>query len=106
MFASIRRFRCRPGQTPDAMRRFDEIFVPRLEEMPGFVAYECDNCGGGGILSMTVCRDPEAAARSVVMSGEFVRDDLADIAIERIETLEGEVIVSRALAELLEPAHA
>jgi hypothetical protein len=105
MFASIRRFRCRPDQTREAMRRFDEMFVPRLEQMPGFVAYELVDCGNGGILSLTVCHDPEAAARSVVLSGEFVRDNLADIEIERIETLEGEVTVSRAVDELLQPAH-
>jgi hypothetical protein len=36
----------------------------------------------------------------------FVRRELADFDIERTEVLGGEVVVSRAMAALLEPAHA
>ena len=80
--------------------------VPRLEEMPGFVAYECVDCGDGIVCSMTVCMDQESSGRSVMMSAEFVRDELADIEIERLEALDGEVGVSRARDQVLEPAHA
>ena len=106
MYASVRKFRCQPDQVAEAMHRVDEIFAPRLEEMPGFVAYECINCGDGVVCSMTVCLDEEACQRSVTMSAEFVRDDLSDIEIERIDALDGAVSVSRARDQVLEPAHA
>jgi hypothetical protein len=106
MYASVRKFRCRPDQVAEALHRVDEIFAPRLEDMPGFVAYECVDCGDGVVCSMTVCLDHEASERSVMMSAEFVRDDLGDIEIERLEALDGEVRVSRARDQVLEPAHA
>jgi hypothetical protein len=106
MYASVRKFRCRPDQVAEALHRVDEIFAPRLEEMDGFVAYEAIDCGEGAVMSVTVCRDRAAVERSLELSGQFVRDDLADIEIERIEALEGEVTVSRAREDVLEPAHA
>jgi hypothetical protein len=106
MHASIRKYRCRPEQIPEALHRIDEIFCPQLEEMPGFVAYEVVDCGDGTVSTFTVCRDRETADRSLDLAAEFVRDDLADIEIERLEALGGEVMVSRARDEVLEPAHA
>jgi hypothetical protein len=106
MHASIRKFRCNPDQLPEALHRADEIFAPRLEEMPGFVAYESVDCGEGIVCSVTICRDREAVERSLEMSAEFLRDDLADIDVERLEALDGEITVSRARDEVLEPAHA
>ena len=106
MYASVRKFRCRPDQVADALHRVDELFAPRLEEMPGFVAYECVDCGDGIVCSMTVCADSESSQRSVMMSAEFLRDDLADIEIERLEALDGQVSVSRARDQVLQPAHA
>lgn len=106
MYASIRKFRGRPDQMAEAMHRVDEIFAPRLEEMDGFVAYEAVDCGDGIVVSLTVCRDRAAVERSLELSATFVRDDLADIEIERLEALEGELSVSRAREDMLEPAHA
>jgi hypothetical protein len=106
MYASVRKFRCRPDQVADAMHRVDTVFAPRLEEMPGFVAYECIDCGDGTVCSMTICVDESTCERSVMMSAEFLRDDLPDIEIERVEALDGEVGVSRASNQVLEPAHA
>jgi hypothetical protein len=106
MHASIRKYRCNPDQVPEALRRVDEIFAPQLEDMPGFVAYEAADCGDGVVCSLTICRDSEAASRSLELAADFVRDDLADIEIERLEALDGEIMVSRATNEVLEPAHA
>jgi hypothetical protein len=106
MYASIRKFRCRPDQVAEAMHRVDEIFAPRLEEMAGFVAYEVVDCGDGDVVSFTVCRDRDAVERSLDLSAAFVGDDLADLEIERVEALEGELSVSRAREDMLEPAHA
>ena len=76
----------------EVLHLVDEVLAPQLEEMDGFIPYECLDCS-----------DEKAAARSLELSRQFVRGDLADI---EIEPLDGEVAVSRARSEVLEPAHA
>ena len=51
-------------------------------------------------------RDRAAAEESDERALEFVRRELADFGIERTEVIGGEVVVSRAMATLLQPAHA
>ena len=106
MQASIRKYRMSPDQVPEALHLADERFAPRLEEMDGFEAYDLIDCGDGVILSITICDDQRAVERSVELAGEFVRDDLADFDIERVEMLEGTMSVSRTREAMLEPAHA
>jgi hypothetical protein len=111
MYASVRKYLVEADRVDELMHRVDETFAPRLEEMPGFVAYQVidageDRVGKGLVFSVTVCSDREAAERSVEMAAEFVRDDLGDVEIERLEAASGEVSVSRAVSEMLEAAHA
>jgi hypothetical protein len=106
MYASIRKYRCRPEDVPEIAHRADEGFAPKVESVPGFVAYEIVDCGDGTCFTITVCHDRESAERSVGMAAEFVQDQLGDLEIERLEASNGEVLVSRAAAEMLEPAHA
>ena len=106
MHASIRKYRGPQDQVADVLHKVDELLAPRLEEMDGFIAYECVDCGDGIVCSMTICSDEKAAQQSLELSRQFVRDDLADIEIEPLEALDGEVAVSRARSEVLEPAHA
>src|SRR4051812_22869429 len=106
MQASIRRYRTSPDRIGDVMHRVDEVLAGRLEEMPGFVAYECIDCGDGQVCSMTICTDREGVERALELSRDFVRDELSHIDVEALEFQEGEVAVSRARNEVLEPAHA
>ena len=93
------------------MHRVDEKFAARLEQMPGFVAYQAidagaDRAGEGRVLTVTICADLEAADRSAEMAADFVRDELGDMEIERLEAATGAVSVNRAVSEVLETAHA
>jgi hypothetical protein len=106
MQASIRRYRTSPDRVAEVMHRVDEVLAGRLEEMPGFVAYECIDCGDGQVCSMTICSDRAAVERGLELARDFVRDELSDIEVEALEFQEGEVAVSRARNEVLEPAHA
>jgi hypothetical protein len=106
MYTSIRKYRCNPEQMDELFRRIDEDFAPRIEEMPGFVAYEAAHGGEGTLYTITTCHDRDAAERSVELAAEFVGEELADFEIERLEAMNCEVAVSRALAEMLEPTHA
>jgi len=105
-FASMRRYRVRTGSIAELMHMVDEIFAEELEAMDGFEAYHALDCGGGEVVSISVLRDQAAAEESDERALEFVRRELADFDIERTEVIGGEVVVSRAMAALLEPAHA
>jgi hypothetical protein len=105
-FASLRRYRLRAGSIEALMHIVDEVFADQIEAMGGFEAYHALDCGGGEIVSISLLRDQAAAEDSDERAREFVRRELGDFDIERTEVIGGEVLVSRAMAELLEPAHA
>jgi hypothetical protein len=111
MYASVRKYLMDAERVDELMHRVDEEFCPRLEEMPGFVAYQVidageDRAGKGVLFTVTVCRDGDSAERTIDMAAEFVADELAGIEIERLEAAAGAVKVSRAVSEMLEAAHA
>jgi hypothetical protein len=81
------------------------VFADQIEAMDGFEAYHALDCGGE-IMSISLFRDQAAAEASDELALEFVRQELGSFEIERTEVIGGEVLVSRAMAELLEPAHA
>lgn len=105
-FASLRRYRADSGSVAEMMHIADAEFADRMAESEGFEAYHVIDCGDGQIVALTLMRDREGVTRSEEMAREFVGERLASFDIERIEALTGEVTVSRAVAALLEPAHA
>jgi hypothetical protein len=111
MYASVRKYSVDAERVDELMHRVDEKFAVRLEQMPGFVAYQAidvgvDRGGEGRVFAVTICTDREAADRSAAIAAEFVRDELGDMQIERLEAATGAVSVNRAVTEVLEAAHA
>ena len=111
MYASVRHYSVGAERVDEFMHRVDEKFAPRLEQMPGFVAYQAiaagvDRAGEGRVFTVTICSDREAADRSAEIAAEFVRDELGDMEVERLEAATGAVSVNRAMSEVLETAHA
>jgi Antibiotic biosynthesis monooxygenase len=105
-FASIRRYALRRGDVAELMHVIDESFAERIEALTGFDAYHALDCGHGEIVSVSLLRDQAAAEESDELALAFVRDRLDAFDLERTEIIGGEVVVSRAVSELLEPAHA
>jgi hypothetical protein len=105
-FASIRRYRLRSGSIEELMHIVDETFAEQIRAVPGFFAYHALDAGGGEILSVSLFGDQTQAEESDELALAFVREKLGAFDIERTEVLGGKVMVSRALAEVLEPAHA
>ena len=106
MYCSIRRYRMDPGRVDELMHRVDEGFAELVSAEPGFVAYQVVDCGDGDLATVTAFRDREGAESSIAMAAAWIRDNLSDVEIERVDALVGEAKVSRAIAEMLEPAHA
>lgn len=105
-FASLRRYRADTDSVEEMMHIADTDFADQIAEVDGFEAYHAIECGGGDIVAITVMRDRTAMEESEELAAEFVREKLGGFDIERTETLTGEVVISRARADLLEPAHA
>ena len=111
MYASVRHYSVDAERVDELMHRVDETFAPRLEKMPGFVAYQAidagvDRAGEGRVFTVTICSDREAADRSAEIAAEFVREELGDMDVEYLEAATGAVSVNRAMSEVLEAAHA
>ena len=105
MFANVRQYRVSADQLDEAMHLVDTELADRLAEEPGFVAYEVMATEDGEICSMTIFEDRDGAERSQEMAGEFVRDHLSDMGVERTGSMFGEIMVSRAREQVLQPAH-
>jgi hypothetical protein len=105
VFAVMRMYRLEEGDIDEYMHRVDEEFADRLAEEPGFVSYQLVGRPDGMIWAVTVFRDQEGTDRSNELAAEFVRDRLADMQVTRTDVQDGEVMVSRAASEILQPAH-
>ena len=106
MYCIVRRYEVEPDRVDELMHRVDDQFCPLLEREEGFVAYQVLDCGDGLLVSITTCRTQDAADACAALSASWVRENLGDIDYQRIDASTGEVKVSRAVAEVLEPAHA
>jgi hypothetical protein len=106
MYMSIRTYRVGQGSIEDLMHRVDRDLAEAFSREDGFVAYQVVQTGDRTVASMTVFREREQAEASNELAAEWVADELADFDIERMGVMGGRVMVSRANADMLEPAHA
>jgi hypothetical protein len=104
--ARARRYALRGGALPALMHKVDAIFADRIQQLDGYEAYHACDCGAGEFLTISVFRDQASAESSDDLALQFVGEELREFDLERTEVFGGEVIVCRAAAELLEPAHA
>ena len=105
-FASVRRYMLRSGSAAELMHVVDEVFADAVAALDGFEAYHALDCGRGEILSISLLRDQPSAEESDDRALGFIGESLHAFDVERTEVIGGEVLVSRAMATLLEPAHA
>lgn len=105
-FASIRRYHMDSGSVHELMFSVDEIFADEMAALDGFVAYHVLDCGDGNIVSVSLLRDQATARETDEMALRFVTERLGRFHLHRTEVMSGEVVVSRAKAEMLEPTHA
>jgi hypothetical protein len=105
MFASIRRYRLDAGSIDDLLRLVDSDFAESVQEMDGFVSYQVVECGNGELITITTFHDRRSAEASAEQSAAWIRDNLsAQFDLTRLEAFVGEVAISRAADEVLEPA--
>jgi hypothetical protein len=105
-FASVRRYGMSSGSVAELMRSVDDIFADEIAGLDGFVAYHVLDCGAGELLSVSLLRDEATARETDDMAVRFVNERLGLFGLRRTDAVGGKVLVSRAMAEMLEPTHA
>ena len=106
MYATIRRYRLASGSMDDLLHEVDTGFAEQIQEMDGFIGYECLDCGDGTLVTISTFHDRKAAEESTMAAATWVKETLAErYDLTRIEALTGDIAVSRAREALLEPAH-
>jgi heme-degrading monooxygenase HmoA len=104
--AGIWRYRLHDGSVDALMHKVDSVFADRFEAMDGFEAWHVFDCGGDEILWISFVRNYDAAEDTDERAARFIYEELGDFRLECKSALRGDLIVSRARTELLEPAHA
>jgi hypothetical protein len=105
MYISIRTYRVGKGSIDDVMHRVDRDLAEAFTQEPGFISYHVAQTGERMVASTTLFARREQAEASNELAAEWVADHLDDFEVERIGVIGGEVMVSRAVADVLEPAH-
>jgi len=106
MHTVIRRYHLDDGDIDEVMHRVDAGFADKIAREPGFIAYECLKSGSDGVTTISTFTDVDGCDRSMELAAAFVRDELSDMKLSFIDALHGDVAVSRADREVLQPAHA
>ena len=105
MFVSIRTYRFASGSIDDLMHRIDVGIADAFAQEEGFIGYEVAQIGERMVATITTFAEPEQAEASNQRAAEWVAEELPEFGIERIGVVGGEVMVSRASADMLVPAH-
>ena len=95
MYVAVRRYE---GATdPQRVAQLvDEIFVPIISELPGFVAYYAVDAGDGVVLSTSVFEHKDAEEQSTFLAGEFVAEHLATLLPNPPQITAGEVVAHKS----------
>jgi hypothetical protein len=101
----MRTYRVKSGSVEGLMRRVDRDFAEALAQEPGFVAYQAMRLGPDRICTISVFAGRAQADASNELAAQWVADELQDFDIELMGVIGGDVMVSRAAAGFLEPAH-
>src|SRR5215813_6535040 len=95
MYAMVRRY---DGVTNsrEAGKRVNESFVPLISQLPGFVAYDWVDAGGGVMISTSVFQDKASALESDRKAEEWVRqNNMLSVMPNPPQITEGEVVAHK-----------
>jgi hypothetical protein len=105
MFASIRRCSLHKGSVDELARRVDDSFAEEISAQPGFVSYEFVDCGHGEFMTVSIFDFATGARGSRDLAQRWAQDNRHAVDFTLIESLHGEIYVSRANEDMLEAGH-
>jgi hypothetical protein len=94
MYATVRRYEGVPDPS-EAGRQVNEVFVPLISQVPGFVAYYFVDAGSGVMVSTSVFEDRAGAEESNRRAADFVRQNLASLLPNPPQITAGEVVAHK-----------
>jgi len=96
MHAAVRTYQVDPHKVDEFKQLVNETFLPIIEGAPGFQAYYALDAGDGRIVSVSVFDDRAGAEESTRMASDNIRRNMASVAPNPPEVLEGEVYANAA----------
>jgi hypothetical protein len=95
MYAAIRRYHTEPESLDEVIRQVNEGFVPKISDLPGFVAYIALNAGQGEFGTVSVFEDQASAEESNRVAEEWVAENLDEL-LPSPDYAAGEVVAYKA----------
>jgi hypothetical protein len=95
VYAAIRRYHTDPDSLDEVIRQVNEGFVPKISDLPGFVAYIALNAGQGEFGTVSVFEDQASAEESNRVAEEWVEENLGEL-LPSPDYAAGEVVAYRA----------
>jgi hypothetical protein len=100
MFATVRRYE--GVKYPEvAAKLVDEIFVPLISALPGFVEYFWIDLGEGAMMSITVFETLSEAIEANEQSRIWVRDQLSTVLAPPVRIEAGKIVAYKGKSGLL-----
>ena|SRR5438128_1094481 len=97
MFATIRRYQGKPGNTEEVIRRVQQGLIPMLTIRRGFVSYHAIDAGNDVAISVSIYADRAAAEAANQSTASWVKQNLGDL-VGPADVTVGEVRVSARAA--------
>jgi hypothetical protein len=94
MYAVIRKYTFDPKSSQEIKSRIQDILLPLVKKIPGFISYCWMDTGAGIGASVGTYQNKEGAEASDRLAAEFTSTNLAHLHISKPEITEGEVTVS------------
>ena len=91
MYAAIRHYHFKKDEVENLDQMVQEILMPLLKKVQGFVSYYWIDTGEGEGASLSVFEDKAGADESINVAAKFIKEHLADSVMQKTEIIEGPV---------------
>ena len=91
MYVAVRRYEG-VSDSQKVAQLVEEVYVPIISEMPGFVAFYWVDAGDGVMVSTSVFEHKDAEEQSTFRAGQFTAKDLGPLSPNPPQVTAGEVV--------------
>lgn len=94
-YATIRRYE-NVSDPVSAAQKVDEVFVPLISSLPGFIEYYWIELGNGAMMSITIFKTLSEAIEANEKAKFWVKDHLSSVLAPPIRIEAGAIIVHKS----------
>ncbi|MBK5276316.1 MAG: hypothetical protein JJE30_14885 [Desulfuromonadales bacterium] len=92
MFSTVRRYE-EVKDTKAAAIKIEEVFVPLISALPGFIEYYCIDLGNGAMMSITIFKTLAEAIAANTKSRSWVEEHLSSVLSRSVRIEAGPIVV-------------